>query len=66
MMDGRIAAIRAALDFNGFTNVTILSYTAKYASCYYGPFRDALDSHPSSDATSPKDKKTYQQVPSSD
>ena len=57
MMDGRVGAIRDALDLHGFTNVSILSYTAKYASSYYGPFRDALDSHPGFG-----DKKTYQQV----
>ena len=51
-------AIRDALDSEGFTNVSILSYTAKYASAYYGPFRDALDSHPGFG-----DKKTYQQDP---
>jgi porphobilinogen synthase len=59
MMDGRVKAIRDALDSEGFTNVSILSYTAKYASAYYGPFRDALDSHPGFG-----DKKTYQQDPS--
>jgi porphobilinogen synthase len=58
MMDGRVAAIRDALDSEGFTDVSILSYTAKYASAYYGPFRDALDSHPGFG-----DKKTYQQDP---
>jgi porphobilinogen synthase len=58
MMDGRIGAIRDALDDNGFTNVSILAYTAKYASAYYGPFRDALGSHPGFG-----DKKTYQQDP---
>jgi porphobilinogen synthase len=46
MMDGRVAAIREALDDEGFTNVSILSYTAKYASALYGPFRGALDSAP--------------------
>lgn len=46
MMDGRVAAIRAALDRNGFENVPILSYAAKYASCFYGPFRDAAESAP--------------------
>jgi len=59
MMDGRVGAIRDALDSEGFTNVSILAYTAKYASAYYGPFRDALDSHPGFG-----DKKTYQQDPS--
>lgn len=58
MMDGRVGAIRDALDHNGFYNVGILAYTAKYASAYYGPFRDALDSHPGFG-----DKKTYQQDP---
>jgi len=58
MQDGRVGAIRDALDSEGFTNVSILAYTAKYASAYYGPFRDALDSHPGFG-----DKKTYQQDP---
>jgi porphobilinogen synthase len=58
MMDGRVGAIRAALDGEGFTDVSILSYTAKYASCFYGPFRGALDSAPKSG-----DKKTYQMDP---
>ena len=55
MMDGRILAIRQALEQNGFTKTGILSYSAKYASCFYGPFRDALDSAPGFG-----DKKTYQ------
>ena len=55
MMDGRIGAIRKALEQNNFTNTGILSYSAKYASCFYGPFRDALDSAPGFG-----DKKTYQ------
>lgn len=55
MMDGRIGAIRQGLDANGFENVGILAYSAKYASAYYGPFRDALGSAPKSG-----DKKTYQ------
>lgn len=58
MMDGRVGAIRDALDSEGFTDTSILAYTAKYASAYYGPFRDALDSHPGFG-----DKKTYQQDP---
>jgi porphobilinogen synthase len=58
MMDGRIGAIRDALDDAGFTNVSILSYCAKYASSFYGPFRDALDSAPKAG-----DKKTYQMDP---
>lgn len=55
MMDGRVGAIRAALDESGFQQVSIMSYTAKYASSFYGPFRDALDSAPKKG-----DKKTYQ------
>lgn len=55
MMDGRIGAFRMALEENGFSHVGIMSYTAKYASCFYGPFRDALDSAPGFG-----DKKTYQ------
>lgn len=55
MMDGRVAAIRERLDQTGHEEVGIISYTAKYASSYYGPFRDALDSAPKSG-----DKKTYQ------
>jgi porphobilinogen synthase len=58
MMDGRIGGIRQALDIEGFTNVSIMSYTAKYASAFYGPFRDALNSAPKSG-----DKKTYQMNP---
>jgi porphobilinogen synthase len=58
MMDGRVGAIRRALDSEGFSEVSILSYTAKYASAFYGPFRDALDSAPKSG-----DKKTYQMDP---
>ena len=58
MMDGRIGAIRRALDASGYSHVSILSYCAKYASAFYGPFRDALDSHPGFG-----DKKTYQMDP---
>ena len=58
MMDGRIAYIREALDEAGFDETSIMSYSAKYASAYYGPFRDALDSAPKSG-----DKKTYQMDP---
>ena len=54
-MDGRVAAIREALENSGYTKTGILSYSAKYASCFYGPFRDALDSAPGFG-----DKKTYQ------
>jgi porphobilinogen synthase len=55
MMDGRIGAIRQALEDNHFTRTGIMAYSAKYASCFYGPFRDALDSAPGFG-----DKKTYQ------
>ena len=55
MMDGRILAIREALEQNGLTKTGIMAYSAKYASCFYGPFRDALDSAPGFG-----DKKTYQ------
>jgi len=55
MMDGRIIAIREALEQNGLTKIGIMAYSAKYASCFYGPFRDALDSAPGFG-----DKKTYQ------
>lgn len=58
MMDGRVGAIRKALDAGGHTGVGILAYSAKYASAYYGPFRDALDSAPKFG-----DKKTYQMDP---
>ena len=63
MMDGRVAAIRDALDGAGYEDVSILSYTAKYASAFYGPFRDALDSAPRARAGIPADKKTYQMDP---
>ena len=63
MMDGRVAAIRDALDSGGFEDVAILSYTAKYASAYYGPFREALDSAPRARSGVPADKKTYQMDP---
>ncbi len=58
MMDGRVEYIRELLDDHGFIDVSIMSYTAKYASAFYGPFRDALDSAPKSG-----DKKTYQMNP---
>ena len=58
MMDGRIGALRMALDDAGFSHVGILAYSAKYASCFYGPFRGALDSAPKKG-----DKKTYQMDP---
>ncbi|AZI34215.1 porphobilinogen synthase [Kaistella carnis] len=60
MMDGRVAVIRTGLEENGFTDVAILSYAAKYASSFYGPFRSALDSAPKENEDIPKDKKTYQ------
>lgn len=63
MMDGRIAAIRTALDAAGHTEVAILSYTAKYASAFYGPFREALGSAPVEAPNVPGDKKTYQMDP---
>lgn len=58
MMDGRVGYLREVLDQEGFTDVSIMSYTAKYASAFYGPFRDALDSAPRGG-----DKKTYQMDP---
>ena len=58
MMDGRVGFIRGALDHAGYEEVSILAYSAKYASAFYGPFRDALDSAPKSG-----DKKTYQMDP---
>jgi porphobilinogen synthase len=58
MMDGRVGYIRKVLDENGFSDVSIMSYTAKYASAFYNPFRDALDSAPKFG-----DKKTYQMNP---
>ena len=60
MMDGRVLAIRQSLDKAGFKNTSILSYCAKYASCFYGPFRKILDSNPKTG-----DKKTYQMDPAS-
>ncbi len=63
MMDGRIGFIREVLDEEGFEDTGILAYSAKYASCFYGPFRDALDSAPVDEKDVPKDKKTYQMNP---
>ena len=60
MMDGRIIGIREALDQSNLIDVGIMSYSAKYASAFYGPFRDALDSAPVDVVDIPKDKKTYQ------
>lgn len=66
MMDGRIGAIRSALDDAGYVNTSIMSYTAKYASAFYGPFRGALDSSPRANSGGkpiPEDKSTYQMDP---
>ena len=63
MMDGRVGALRTALDDAGRTDTAILSYAAKYASSFYGPFRAALDSAPREKAGVPTDKKTYQMDP---
>lgn len=63
MMDGRVQHIRESLDQAGFTDTGIMSYTAKYASAFYGPFRDALDSAPKASEDIPKDKKSYQMDP---
>ncbi len=60
MMDGRIFEIRTLLEDEGFDHTAIMSYSAKYASSFYGPFRDALDSAPVDQREIPKDKKTYQ------
>jgi porphobilinogen synthase len=60
MMDGRVLGIREALDQSNFIDTGIMSYSAKYASSFYGPFRDALDSAPVDAHDIPKDKKTYQ------
>lgn len=63
MMDGRIYEIRSLLEDEGFHDTGIMSYSAKYASAFYGPFRDALDSAPVDAKNIPKDKKTYQMDP---
>lgn len=63
MMDGRIFEIRSLLEDEGFHDTGIMSYSAKYASAFYGPFRDALDSAPADVKDIPKDKKTYQMDP---
>jgi porphobilinogen synthase len=60
MMDGRIGAIRSELENNGFSNTLILAYAAKYASCFYGPFRDAVGS---ADNLAGGDKGSYQMDP---
>ncbi|MGY0391339.1 porphobilinogen synthase [Bizionia sp. KMM 8389] len=63
MMDGRILSMREAFEYNGFDNTGIMSYSAKYASAFYGPFRDALDSAPVDMQDVPKDKQSYQMDP---
>ena len=63
MMDGQVEAIRRELDSKRFSQVGIMSYSAKYASAFYGPFRDALDSAPVDASGVPSDKKTYQMDP---
>ena len=63
MMDGRILTIRQALEDEGYVDTGIMSYSVKYASAFYGPFRDALDSAPVDQKNIPKDKKTYQMDP---
>ena len=63
MMDGRIFEMRRLLEDEGFHETGIMSYSAKYASAFYGPFRDALDSAPVDAENIPKDKKTYQMDP---
>ena len=65
MMDGRVGAIRTALDSEGFSDTGIISYTAKYSSAYYGPFRTALDSAPRENSKKiiPENKSTYQMDP---
>ena len=60
MMDGRILSIREAFEDDGYVDAGVMSYSAKYASSFYGPFRDALDSAPVDSDHIPKDKKTYQ------
>ncbi len=63
MMDGRVAAIRTALDSAGFPDLPILSYAAKFAGAFYGPFRDAAESAPREGQGIPKDRKAYQMDP---
>ncbi len=63
MMDGRVRGIREALDAEGYKRTGIMSYSAKYASAFYGPFRDALDSAPVAGEEIPEDKRTYQMDP---
>ena len=63
MMDGRVAAIRKALDESGYQDVPILSYAAKFAGAFYGPFRDAAESAPRQGPGIPRDRKAYQMDP---
>jgi porphobilinogen synthase len=63
MMDGRVAAIRAALDADGYGDVPVMSYAAKFAGAFYGPFRDAAESAPREGPGIPKDRKGYQMDP---
>lgn len=63
MMDGRVRAIRESLEQNYFENLPIMSYSVKYASAFYGPFRDAAHSSPQTGKKIPKDRKTYQMDP---
>ncbi len=63
MMDGRVGAIRAALDAAGFSDLPILSYAAKFAGAFYGPFRDAAESAPREGPGFPRDRKAYQMDP---
>lgn len=63
MMDGQIAAIRSGLDENGFSNIAIMAYAAKYASAFYGPFRDAAGCALGKSTTAKSDRKTYQMDP---
>jgi len=63
MMDGRVAALRAGLDAAGFTDLPVLSYAAKFAGAFYGPFRDAAESAPREGPGVPRDRKGYQMDP---
>jgi porphobilinogen synthase len=63
MMDGRVGAIRRALDAAGHTGVSIMAYSAKYASAFYGPFREAVGTSKVGTVTGPSDKRTYQMNP---
>jgi porphobilinogen synthase len=63
MMDGRVGALRAALEFEGFQDVMIMAYAAKYASAFYGPYREAIGSGKLGGGDTPPDKKSYQMDP---